>query len=321
MTEPIRILAPVEIRDSAAGAGRLIAALFPAAATEVHVFHVDPVAVSAFFIPPGIEGLDSLRREQLAAHNRLAEKLRRKFGPLERRGMRVFAQATSGSPLSEILRQIAIGHYDLVVTGVGARPGSLGGVAAGLLHASPAPILLFRGVRPGFRVRQVVFSTDFSPCSRKATSWAILVAALTGAPLQIVHIGPENGHPWAVPVRDSLSRLLDEEIRLAREEAARLAIPMPPANAILRHAESPAEGILEAAGEGSLVVLGTAGRTGLGGVIGSVARRVARSCVHPVLAVGPSIRSAPAETWKKAAPRALENDLIESCAGDAARRD
>ncbi len=319
MSDPIRILAPVELHEPVAGAGRLISALFPARATEVHVFHVDPVAVASFFIPAGIEGLDSLRRAQLASHNVAAARLRRKFAPLERRGMKVFAEATTGSPLSEILRRISIGRYDFVVSGVGAQAGALGGVATGLLHASPIPVLLFRGVRPGYRPRRIILSTDFSSCSRQAIPWAILLGALCACPVQFLHVGPENGHPWSVPVRDSLARLLDEELHLARAEAARLGIPVPASSATLRHAAGPADGILKAAGEGTLIVLGTSGRTGLGGVIGSVARRVVRSCARPVLAVGPAIRGSAGETWKKGSA-VLENDADESRAASLAYR-
>lgn len=297
----VRILAPVEQGESSTGAGRVIAAIFPPSATEVTAFHVAELAVSSFYVPPGVEWFDSLRQGEVASLNRAVARLERQFAPLRRNGMGVSVQATAGSPLAEVLRRASLGQEDLIVAGCGRRRTSLGGVAVGLLQASPLPVLLHRGVPARYRVRRVVAATDFSPHSRHAASWALLLAGLTGARLLFLHVGPGDAHPWAVPMRDRLCRLLNGEVDNVRGEAGQFGIRPEAFTGTLRHADSPAEGIRETLQRTDLLVIGTSGQTGLASVIGSVTRRVARFSPSPILAVGPGVKGSAIEIWRRLA--------------------
>jgi nucleotide-binding universal stress UspA family protein len=132
------------------------------------------------------------------------------------------------------------------------------------------------------RVRRLLFPTDLSESARHAYGHAIRLAAAFDAELHILHAD------------------LDEQDVVDRVKEGELTPAEPPADIVVRRAvvrgDSAARVILSYVEEQDvdLVVMGTAGRSGLGRLLlGSVAERIVREAPCPVMTV--PLRS-PAET-------------------------
>jgi universal stress protein A len=145
--------------------------------------------------------------------------------------------------------------------------------------------------RPLFRT--ILVPTDFSACARRAVEYAADLARASGAALVLHHAtelplgvhGSDRIHPEGV--REAV-RIDDYARRSARAhldaEAARIGDGV---RVITRADIGPtSQRILDAAQElgADLIVMGTHGRTGLRrGLMGSIAERVVRAAVCPVL--------------------------------------
>jgi universal stress protein A len=148
------------------------------------------------------------------------------------------------------------------------------------------------------QIRKILVPIDFSPCSSKATDYAVELAEALGAHLTLLHICSE---PHLAPLPDaalgmeavyeSWTKLLE----MRRDSAIRSL-----AGALAGYADRgvemtyairdghPAETTLELARDDAfdLIVMGTHGHTGLKHVfLGSVAERVVRLSNVPVLTV------------------------------------
>ncbi|MBM4032730.1 MAG: phosphomannomutase/phosphoglucomutase [Planctomycetes bacterium] len=154
---------------------------------------------------------------------------------------------------------------------------------------------LLRQIRRGFAIRKVLFTTDFSPYAAHALPYALGMARDHGAELHVLHVvsTPELAVQFDVagPVfdanllaelersaEDQLGKVLPAEVR--RELSVTLAVRRGAAFVeIVRYARE--EGI-------DLIVLATHGRTGLRhALFGSVAEKVVRKALCPVLSVRP----------------------------------
>jgi nucleotide-binding universal stress UspA family protein len=301
MTEDrIRLLIPLDEGDSVVEAGRLLRAIFRPEASEALAFHVAPVAAPLFYLPAGLDA-DALRHAQATAERKASETLAARLDPLRQKGIRVDAEATSGSPLSEILRRAASWRADFVVVGAGRRAGRLGGVAAGLLQCAPSPVLLHREIPEGFRIGRVVVATDGSPFARRAGLWGVLVAALADATTLFVHVLPESSANWSEETRQTVLATVVEELERARHEAREFGYPPDPIESLVLTARNPEDGLLEDRKEGDLLVLGGSGRTGLSSVLGSVTRRMARDARGPLLVVPATAGRSPIAVGRAAA--------------------
>jgi nucleotide-binding universal stress UspA family protein len=137
-------------------------------------------------------------------------------------------------------------------------------------------------------ITRVLFATDFSHCAERALHYAVAIASSWKAELQILHVleflpgmNPEYSvnHLYLEEIRkDAAYHMLDVEKRakqtgLSTHPVIDLGIPSQR---------------IEAAGQGagSVIVVGTRGRTGLEHILlGSTAERVVRTASSPVLAV------------------------------------
>lgn len=128
-------------------------------------------------------------------------------------------------------------------------------------------------------VRELLFATDFSPCSDAAVQVARECARRFSARLHILHVLWAGADRTMPPLLNKLADELggDVPVVTAVESGA-------PAEQIVRYAVR--HGI-------DLIVVGTHGRTGFTrALLGSVAERVARTAPCPVLTVPAGLRGA-----------------------------
>jgi nucleotide-binding universal stress UspA family protein len=153
-------------------------------------------------------------------------------------------------------------------------------------------------VEAGRRIalKNILFATDFSPCSNAALPYALSVAHRYGATLHAAHVMPTQAQLILMSPEDWPAVGVDEDKRrqpcIDRLEQQLQAIPhsvLTPrgnvANAIARIIEER---------EIDLLVLGTHGRAGVGKLfLGSVAEEVFRRAACPVLSIGPNVSCKP----------------------------
>ncbi len=298
----VRVLVALERDESAREPARLLGTLFSPTAVRVRALHVAPVAVPHFYFPAGLD-LDPLRREQLAWEESAGRLLKRQIEPLKDEGFELETEVTAGSPLAEILKRARLWRGDLVL----ARPkrgraaaGGLGGVAIGLMQAATAPVLLYRRVPSGYRVGTILAPVDFSPFSRDAIDWALLLASFARARVRLLHVLPPASSRWATRLRRAAVEMVREQRHLAQRQLRELGDPGTAIEAVVVERKDPARAILEAQKKDvSLVILGASGRTGLDSVVGSVTRRVARSCPCPVLVIPATSRISAVDVWRR----------------------
>jgi universal stress protein A len=298
----VRVLVALERDESAGEPARVLGALFPPAAVRVRALHVAPVAVPHFYLPPGLD-LDSLSREQLAWEQKARRILERQVEPLEDAGFAVGTEVTAGSPLAEIRKRARLWRADLILARprrAGSAARRLGGVAVGLMQTATAPVLLYRRVPAGYGVGTILAPVDFSPFSRDAIRWSLLLAALSQASVRLLHVLPASSSRWAPRLRRAAVEMVREERQLALRQLRELGHPRTVIEAVVVERKDPAEGVLEAQKDDvSLVVLGASGRTGLDAVLGSVTRRVARDCPCPVLVIPTTSGVSAREVWRR----------------------
>lgn len=138
---------------------------------------------------------------------------------------------------------------------------------------------------------KVLFATDFSERSGPAFQEALRLAKLMGAGIvvsHILHFPPmvgsaflPNGEENEEAMRAWCNHRLDQLAADARNAGVA-------AEKVLREGANPAEGIVDLAAEvgTEVIVLGTHGRTGMGGMMcGSVSRQVVAEAPCPVVSV------------------------------------
>ncbi|AFZ66652.1 universal stress protein [Deinococcus peraridilitoris] len=194
-----------------------------------------------------------------------------------------------GDPASVALEQAGSGAYDLLVVGTSGKNALqrflLGSVAERVVRESPVAVLTVHADHDPSRLfRRPLVATDFSAAAKRATE---LARQLPQAEVHLLHV-VESGTldtPLAFPAarRGASAAALGERDRLwaaeARERLDRLG------GGTVAQGE-PASQILEHAAQHDLIVMGTAGRRGLEGLLfGSVAQRVVREATVPVLTV------------------------------------
>jgi nucleotide-binding universal stress UspA family protein len=151
-------------------------------------------------------------------------------------------------------------------------------------------------------IRSILVPTDFSERSGYAFRLACSVARDHGARLTVLHVVPP-------PMAAYVGGVMTPEPDRHEGEWARLRLVQPPEPGLpVEHllAEGDAgEAIVRAAREGKcdLIVLGTHGRTGLGRtLLGSVAEKVLRQALCPVLTVKTPFPVAAAEVQAHTEP-------------------
>lgn len=132
--------------------------------------------------------------------------------------------------------------------------------------------------------RPVLAATDGSPLSLAAVHWAAAEAVRRGTALRLVHV-------WPRPVGIYLERLQAEGDALlarVREEVVGRYPGLPVESALLGAAA--VDGLVDAAADGELLVLGTRGVGGFKGLlVGSVSLAVAGRSPIPVVVLRPGL--------------------------------
>lgn len=147
-------------------------------------------------------------------------------------------------------------------------------------------------------VKNVLFATDFSPCSNAALIYALSVARRYGATLYAAHVmpteadfllmSPEN---WTAAVEEE-----DKRIQGYIEQLEKQVRGLPHDVLTLRGKVSDALAEIIAGREIDLLVLGTHGRAGVRKLfMGSVAEEIFRRAACPVLSVGPNVSCKPGD--------------------------
>jgi len=146
---------------------------------------------------------------------------------------------------------------------------------------------------PAPKFSNVLFATDFSPCSQAALPYACAIAKHFEATLHVVHVFTQ-GEPIPVAAQAQGAGVNDQEA-IARRALADL-VDSRPVNEV-RHFASIHRGAVPAViarliseRDADLIVLGTHGRHGVKYfMVGSIAEQILRIGKCPVLAVGPGI--------------------------------
>jgi nucleotide-binding universal stress UspA family protein len=130
--------------------------------------------------------------------------------------------------------------------------------------------------------RPVLAATDGSPHSLAAVRWAAQEAVRRGAALRLVHV-------WPQPVGIYLERLQAEGAALLARVQEQVVAEHPDLEVdTLLLGASPVEGLVDAAADGQLLVLGSRGLGGFTGLLmGSVSLTVAGRSPIPVVVLRP----------------------------------
>ncbi len=167
----------------------------------------------------------------------------------------------------------------------------LGSVSRKCLHQAPCPVAVIRAPWTGDEHGRIVVGVDGSDPSYAALHWAVDEAARRGARLDVVH-----AYAYPVPVSpigtltpmdrsefEKSSRALLEEMTGGARRDSRLK-----AVELISAGTSPTQGLLEAAHDADLLVVGS---RGLGGIrelfLGSVSQQCAHHATCPVVVVRP----------------------------------
>jgi nucleotide-binding universal stress UspA family protein len=182
---------------------------------------------------------------------------------------------------------------DLLVVGArgtGGFPGlQLGSVSQQVLHHAPCPVAVVRNaVGPDDRPEggRVLVGVDGSTSSRAALRWALAEGGRRGASVAVLHawdVPAIAGFPYDSEVLDRAAReLVDGMVDEATADAPGVEVERRVV------AGGAAAGLLDAAPDATLIVVG---RRGLGGfgrlLLGSVSDHVARHAPCPVVVMPP----------------------------------
>ncbi|MET8092914.1 universal stress protein [Micromonospora sp. NPDC005220] len=209
-------------------------------------------------------------------------------------GLAVEVRQVAGGPGATLVEESR--RAELVV--VGSR--GLGGVAGLLLGSVGAqvaahahcPVLVVRPDEQPIPVEgPVLVGVDGSESSQLAVSYGADEAALRDVPLVLVHVGPP-AEDRAVPeeVEESQAAYQAEAVRLLADASAAVRAEHPDL-VVQEHpvrAAGAAQGLIEASGTASLLVVGTRGRAGFAGLLlGSVSQAAIQHAHCPVLVAHP----------------------------------
>jgi nucleotide-binding universal stress UspA family protein len=191
---------------------------------------------------------------------------------------------THDVPATAILDHVAGGHTDLLCLATRSRHGPahllFGSVAETVMAKAPVPVVLLgpHAQRPAGDYRRVVACVDGSKPAEKALAVADRLRTRLGAELHLVE------------VLDPDLRLGGDLVETVELQRAASRLSAPPKDFDALHDRKPARAIVKYRGivPGTIIVMGTHGRTGLDSVVaGSVARGVVEGATTPVLVVPP----------------------------------
>ncbi|MFI6234466.1 universal stress protein [Micromonospora sp. NPDC050784] len=209
-------------------------------------------------------------------------------------GLAVEVRQVAGGPGATMIEESR--RAELVVVGsrglggfAGLLLGSVGVQVAAHAHC---PVLVVRPDEQPIPVDgPVLVGVDGSESSRLAVGFGADEAALRDVPLVLVHVGPLDGDR-TVPeeIEESQAAYQAEAVRLLADASAAVRAEHP--DVVVREhpvrAAGAAQGLIEASGTASLLVVGTRGRAGFAGLLlGSVSQAAIHHAHCPVLVAHP----------------------------------
>ncbi|MFI6067552.1 universal stress protein [Micromonospora sp. NPDC051227] len=209
-------------------------------------------------------------------------------------GLAVEVRQVLGGPGATMIEESR--RAELVVVGsrgLGGFTGLLlGSVGTQVTAHAHCPVLVVRPDEQPIPVDgPVLVGVDGSESSRLAVGLGADEAALRDVPLVLVHVGPSDGDR-AVPeeIEESQAAYQAEAVRLLADASAVVRTEHP--DLVVREhpvrAAGAAEGLIEASGAASLLVVGTRGRAGFAGLLlGSVSQAAIQHAHCPVLVAHP----------------------------------
>ncbi|WP_433132378.1 universal stress protein [Micromonospora sp. CA-240977] len=209
-------------------------------------------------------------------------------------GLVVDVRQVAGGPGITLVEESR--RAELVVVGsrglggfVGLLLGSVGTQVAAHAHC---PVLVVRPDEQPIPVdAPVLVGVDGSESSRLATAYGADEAALRDVPLVLAHVGPAaEGRAVPEEIEESQAAHQAEAVRLLADASTAVRAEHP--DLVVREhpvrAAGPAQGLIEASGTASLLVVGTRGRAGFAGLLlGSVSQAVIQHAHCPVLVAHP----------------------------------
>ncbi|MBG6103801.1 nucleotide-binding universal stress UspA family protein [Micromonospora vinacea] len=209
-------------------------------------------------------------------------------------GLVVEVRQVAGGPGITMIEESR--RAELVVVGSRGRGGFtgllLGSVGAQVAAHAHCPVLVVRPDEQPIPVDgPVLVGVDGSESSRLAVGLGADEAALRDVPLVLVHVGPpDGGRTVPEEIEESQAAYQAEAVRLLADASA-LARAEHPDLVVREHpvrAAGAAQGLIEASGTGSLLVVGTRGRAGFTGLLlGSVSQAAIQHAHCPVLVAHP----------------------------------
>jgi nucleotide-binding universal stress UspA family protein len=144
-------------------------------------------------------------------------------------------------------------------------------------------------------LKNILFTTDFSPAAGAALPYAAELAKHYGAKLYALHVRTPVINPMTPPAGwPALEKAAEEEER-ERRETLRRAIPGIEPTVLIEDGDlwTNVQSVVEKQNI-DLIVMGTRGRTGVGKfLLGSAAEEIFRDATCPVLTVGPHVPDEP----------------------------
>lgn len=209
-------------------------------------------------------------------------------------GLTVEVRQVAGGPGVTMIEESR--RAELVVVGsrgLGGFAGLLlGSVGAQVAAHAHCPVLVVRPDEQPIPVDgPVLVGVDGSESSRVAVGFGADEAALRDVPLVLVHVGPLDGDR-TVPeeIEESQAAYQAEAVRLLADASA--VVRAEHHDLVVREhpvrAAGAAQGLIEASGTASLLVVGTRGRAGFAGLLlGSVSQAAIQHAHCPVLVAHP----------------------------------
>ena len=290
-----RLLAPLDGSDMSEGVLPHVGQLAKDFGATVTLLYAAPVDQAS-------GGNPSLTRSPSGVQSSVAEYLASAAQPLEASGVDVRTRVVHGNPASEIARIASDERFDLIAMATHGRSSVgrwvFGSTTDKVVQASAVPLLVRRprkddGAAP-MPLRQLVVPLDGSGLAEAVLPHVEELAVRMGLPIKLVRVVPaiamalSGADPYSYDPKlfDYVKDSADEHISMKRDELDGKGLDVTcgtahgyPPNQIIDMAER---------AEGSLIVMSTHGRSGVGRwVLGSVADRVVRASHRPVLLIRP----------------------------------
>ncbi len=270
-------------------------------------WHAHLTIMTALEFPPGMNPDYPVNHQYLTdrmreASEQLADYKRRNAPKQPEMSTRI----GTGLPSEEIVAAALDEAVDVIILGTRGKTGLahvlLGSTAERVIRTAPCPVLAVHTAIdaasvPDLTIEHILVPVDFSDCSLDALEFAAIVATLTKADLELLHVL----EPVSYGLDFTLGHAEERERQRARlskrleDFCAALAAAGIPCKSRLRGGV-PADAVLEETkvGAADLVVMGTHGRRGLSHIVaGSVTEAVLRQAPCPVLTVrSPKFRPA-----------------------------